>query len=240
MIPVEVTEAGLCVYTKPVENFLDRIYERSKHGHTFHDLYKVLTWPRLLSYAAIRILGNKGAYTAGVDGVTKGYFMRTFQQQITEIRKSLKEGYKPGDILRTYIPKKKGKRPLGISILRDRVLQEAIRLILEAIWEPEFSPYSHGYRIRRSREDCLKDTFLYMQPNRKMAYALEGDIVGFFDNISHKILYRLLGRRIHDHKFRVLIWRMMRARIAEGKKLEWWLPWLKTTLPMKGSRSAKV
>ncbi len=222
-LPICIDSESISAYVRPVENFLDRIYNRSKRNNgknIFSRLAKALTWPRLIVCAALKVLANSGSYTPGVDSVTKGIFMRTFEKQVEIIKEMIKKGYRPGDVLRVYIPKPNGdKRPLGIAILRDRIIQEMYRMILEAIYEPHFLPESHGFRIGRSTQDCLKDCMSYVQPNKKMYYVLEFDIKKFFDNMEHKITYKLLGWKIKDHSFKVGIWRFMRARILDDGKL---------------------
>ncbi len=180
-------EERVTAYVEPVDNFLNRLYNRSKqfNGNAdFTKLHKALTWPKLLSYAALNILGNSGAYTPGVDGITKGIFLRTFEKQIEEIRKIVKS-YSPKEVFRVFIPKPNGeKRPLGILVLRDRVIQEAVRMMLEAIYEPVFRDESWGFRTGRSTQDCLKNCMVALQPRRKMQYVLEFDIKKFFDYAS--------------------------------------------------------
>jgi len=209
----------ITAYVKPVENFLKRLYFRSRKDPkaVFTGLYKELKWPKLLTYAALRILGNQGAYTEGIDNVTKGLFLRTFEQQIKDIQAEIKEGIDPLAVRRAWIPKpgKTEKRPLGIPALRDKVIQEAIRLILEAIYEPTFKRNSVGFRCGFSTQDALKDCWAYMQPKKKMQYVLEFDIRKFFDNVDHEILFNILGEKIHDRKLRIAIWKIMKAEIYE-------------------------
>lgn len=185
----DISEEKIVVYAKAVEQTLDKLFRSSERDSDkcFDKLYDLLTWPRLLGLAAIKVLGNSGAYTAGVDSIEKGQFMATFDNQIKHIRKDLlaHDGYKPGAVLRRFIPKKNGKlRPLGIPNLRDRVVQEAIRMILEPILEPCFQRDSHGFRIGHSTQDCRKDIMPYLDPHKKMQYVLEGDIKSFLDHPS--------------------------------------------------------
>lgn len=222
-VPVALGDQGIEVYAKPVEQTLDRLYQNSEHNPEkfFENLYRLLTWPRLLAVAAIKILGNSGAYTPGIDSVTKGVFLRTFSKQIEIIRTQLLslKGYHPDAIVRRYIPKKDGrKRPLGIPTIRDRVVQEAVRMILEPIFEPTFDRSSHGFRVGHGVQDCRRDIMPYIHPSRKTQYVLEGDITGFFDNVDHKITWNLLGKKIHDRRLRTLIYRFLKAEIVENDK----------------------
>jgi group II intron reverse transcriptase/maturase len=88
-------------------------------------------------------------------------------------------------------------------------------MILEAVYEPTFSKFSHGFRPKHSVQDCRKDIMANMYPRKKFEYVLEGDIKGFFDNVDHKKLWVLLGRKIHDRRLRTLIYRFLKAEIIE-------------------------
>lgn len=215
-----VRDDRITAYVVPVENFLKKLYYRSVNDPkaTFTSLYKELEWPRLLSYAALRVLGNSGAYTAGIDKVAKGIFLKTFDKQIEDIRKEIVAGIDPLAVRRVWIPKpgKTEKRPLGIPTLKDKVIQEAIRLMLEAIYEPTFKRNSVGFRCGFSTQDALKDCWALMQPKKKMQYVLEFDIKKFFDSVDHEILFKILGEKIHDRKLRIAIWRIMKAEIYEN------------------------
>jgi len=216
---LSISDDRITVYVKPVESFLKRLYYRSVDDPkaVFYGLYKELNNTNLLCYAALKILGNQGAYTAGIDKIAKGIFLRTFDKQILDIQKDIIKGIKPLAVERVYIPKpgKTEKRPLGIPAIKDKVIQEAIRLMLEAIYEPTFKRNSVGFRCGFSTQDALKDCWAYMQPCKKMQYVLEFDIKKFFDNVDHKILYKILGEKIHDRRFRNAIWRIMKAEICE-------------------------
>src|SRR5262249_5060690 len=115
--------------------------------HKFGDLYSLLcneVWLRVAAHATLR---NAGSRTAGIDSMTKSKFLGDFDGNITKLKESLKaKSFEPVPVKRVYIPKpnSENKRPLGIPTLRDRIVQNALRMILEPIWESDFSIHSYG------------------------------------------------------------------------------------------------
>ena len=134
---------------------LGGISECSKKGrHKVKNLFKILVnTPELWDVAHQNISKNKGATTKGVDEVTVDGHS---DERSLEIRNQLRNNtYRPSPTRRVYIPKSNGKqRPLGVPTYPDKLVQEACRILLEAIYEPTFSEYSYGYRPRRSAQDC--------------------------------------------------------------------------------------
>ena len=177
-------------------------YERLYRNLYNHDFY-------LQAYQ--NIYANKGAMTPGIDGIT---FDGLGNRRITQLINSLKNhSYQPNPVKRVYIPKKNGKkRPLGIASSDDKLVQEIIRMILESIYEPTFSNYSHGFRPTRSCHTAL----LQIQHNfTGIRWFIEGDIKAYFDTIDHHILIEILRRRIKDEAFIELIWKFLRAGYLE-------------------------
>jgi RNA-directed DNA polymerase len=186
--------------------------------HRFTNLYSLLHWDYWIRCAADAVLARPGSTTAGVDGTTRDAFKANYEQEITHLMASLKrKTYRPQPVRRTYIPKSNGKRrPLGIATLRDRIVQEALRAILDPIYEADFQPHSYGFRKGR----CTMDASAVMMPlcntANKHYYVIEGDIRSYFDNVHHRKLVSLLKRRIADKDILDLIWKFLKAGVMEG------------------------
>ena len=180
---------------------------------TYHyeRLYRNLYNPEFYLQAYYNIYAKPGNMTSGTDRQTiDGMGM----ERIGKLIESLKDhSYRPNPARRTYIKKKNGKmRPLGIPSFDDKLVQEIVRMLLEAIYEPTFSNYSHGFRPNRSCHTAL----LQLQRNfRGARWFIEGDIKSFFDNIDHAVLVGILRRRIHDEYFLALIWKFLKAGYLE-------------------------
>src|SRR5262249_10327669 len=124
----------------------------------FVDLYSLLCNEVWLREAAHKVLRNKGSETAGIDGNVKSNFLGDYDGNITRLRELLKaKTFEPEPVRRVYIPKPntRKQRPLGIPTLRDRIAQEALRMILEPIWESDFSQHSYGFRPTRNTYDAI-------------------------------------------------------------------------------------
>jgi len=192
---------------------LKSLTEKSKDkGYKFQRLYRNLYNPEFYWLAYKNIYANKGSMTAGVDGITMDNMSNN---RIEKIIDSLKTGsYKPNPARREYIAKKnsKKKRPLGIPSGDDKLVQEVVRMILESIFEPNFSNRSHGFRPKRSCHTALKqihDTFTGAH------WFVEGDIEACFDSFDHHVLINLLRRRIDDEAFIALMWKFLKAGYME-------------------------
>lgn len=180
-------------------------------AYQYERLYRNLYNSEFYLLAYQNIYANTGNMTAGTDGKTvDGMGM----ERIERLIKSLKDhSYQPNPARRTYIKKSNGKlRPLGIPSFDDKLVQEIVRMMLESIYEPTFSNRSHGFRPNRSCHTAL------MQLQDKFSgvkWFIEGDIKGFFDNISHAVLVSILRKRIHDEYFLGLIWKFLKAGYVE-------------------------
>ena len=161
------------------------------------------------------IYSKQGNMTAGTDGKTIDAMSI---ERIDRIIETLKhESYKPVPARRVYIPKKNGKlRPLGIPSIDDKLVQEVIRMLLEAIYEDSFEEISHGFRPNRSCHTALRQI-----QNRfvRCKWYVEGDIKGFFDNIDHEIMINILRKRIKDERFINLIRKFLNAGYMEQQEL---------------------
>ena len=179
--------------------------------YVFHRVYRNLFNRDLFLRAYLKLAPNEGNMTKGTDGKTiDGFGMALVDELIDELRH---ERYHPKPARREYIPKTNGKlRPLGIPTFRDKLVQEAVREVLEAIYEPIFLDTSHGFRPGRSCHTALKSIQFGC---RGSSWVVEGDITSFFDNIDHDTLLSLIGRKIDDGRILELIRRFLKAGYIE-------------------------
>lgn len=178
------------------------------------DLYKFLIDDDAIWYQAYQnIYSNRGAFTKGISNDTLDNFNK---ERIDNIIISLKDKtYTPTPVRRVLIPKLNGKtRPLGIPTGTDKLVQEACRIILEAIYEPKFSNLSHGFRPNRSCHTALKEIYKWTSTK----WFIEFDIKGCFDNINHNILLNILNERIDNNNFIELINKFLKAGYLENWK----------------------
>lgn len=198
---------------KSTMEILTKLQENSQKNHDeiFTRLYRYLLRPDIYFIAYQHLYSNKGAGTKGVNDDTADGFS---EQYVTAIIEALRTGsYEPKPVRRTYIQKKNGKlRPLGLSVFADKLVQEAIRMILEAIYEPIFSIYSHGFRPGRS---CHTALAMIKHEFTGAKWFIEGDIKGCFDNIDHPTLIGVLNRKIKDARFLNLIRMFLKAGYME-------------------------
>lgn len=195
---------------------LNSLWKQSQRSdYKFKRLYRILFNESMFHSAYQRIYAKTGNMTPGNDGATiDDMSLQRIEKLIESIRS---EQYKPHPAKRVYIPKKNGKlRPLGIPSFNDKLVQEVIRMILEAIFEKQFEDSSHGFRPRRSCHTALTQV-----QNRFTAtkWFIEGDIKGFFDNIHHEVLIKSLQKRIADDRFLRLIRKFLNAGYIENRTL---------------------
>jgi len=185
----------------------------------FYGLYDLLYDRNWLRLAHAYVKQNAGSTTAGCDGINMATFDEELEGNLQEITEELKsETFKPMPVRRVYIPTPNGKtRPLGIPSIKDRIVQEALRMVLEPIFEADFSPYSFGFRPTRRTMDAIKCITWSTQEHKKYFWVIEGDIASYFDTIHHPKLIRLLGRRVKDQKILRLIWNFLRAGVMEKR-----------------------
>ena len=200
---------------QPTTEVLARIRKNSisHKEEVFTRLYRYLLRPDIYFLAYKHLYANKGASTKGVNDDTADGFS---EAKIAGIIESLKNGtYQPSPVRRTYIAKKSNpakKRPLGIPTFTDKLVQEVLRMILEAVYEPLFLDCSHGYRPNRSCHTALKDLKHQFHGTR---WFVEGDIKGCFDNINHAALVTVIGKKIKDAQLIQLIYKFLKAGYIE-------------------------
>ena len=196
--PQQVLNA-LCVHSKD-------------SGYRYERLYRILFNEKMFFIAYQRKYANQGNMTPGTDDKTVD---RMSIDRIQKLVASLRdESYQPHPARRVYIPKKNGKkRPLGIPSFEDKLVQEVVHMILEAIYEGHFEDTSHGFRPGRSCHTALRDIKVTFKGTR---WFIEGDIKGFFDNIDHATMIDILRERISDERFLRLIRKFLNAGYIEN------------------------
>ena len=194
------------------ERVLNSLNEHSKDSsYRFERLYRILFNEELFYVAYQKIASNGGSTTKGSDGRSIDEMsLARIETLITSLKD---ESYQPHPSRRVHIPKKNGRtRPLGIPAFEDKLVQEVVRMILEAIYEGHFETTSHGFRPKRSCHTAL----LHIQKTFSGAkWFIEGDIKGFFDNIDHDVLVGILRERISDDRFIRLIRKFLKAGYVE-------------------------
>ncbi len=192
---------------------LENLQKHSKEeNYKYERLYRNLYNEDFYLQALQNIYANKGAMTPGIDGLTLDGYGKERVERIIHAMKD--HSYQPNPVRRQYIKKKNGKmRPLGISSSDDKLVEEVIKMILESIYDPTFSNYSHGFRPGRSCHTAL----LQLQQNfTGVKWFVEGDIKAYFDTIDHHNLINILRRRIKDEAFIELIWKFLNAGYMEN------------------------
>lgn len=183
-----------------------------------YGLLEFILSPSNLNAAYLQVSRNKGA--GGVDQMEieslKDYLVRHRDGLIASIRLGK---YRPNPVRRVEIPKENGsKRQLGIPTVVDRVIQQAIAQVLSPIYEPGFSPYSYGFRPRRSAHQALRTCQQYITEG--YSYAVDLDLEKFFDTVSHSKLIEVLSRKVKDGRVISLIHKYLNAGVMKGGKYE--------------------
>ena len=196
------------------ETVLNVIRERGERGLPLENIYRLLYNRNLYLRAYGRIYSNQGAMTKGITAETvDGMSLAKIDRIIDELRY---ERFRWTPVRRVNIPKPNGKtRPLGIPTWTDKLLQEVIRMILEAYYEPQFSDRSHGFRPDRGCHTALSEVANSWDGVR---WFVEGDIKGCFDNIDHEVMLSVLGEKLHDNRFLRLLKYLLKAGYMEDWK----------------------
>lgn len=221
---------SVSVNTGAILNMQHKLYSwsRTDPSKVYSDLFNLVCDERTLSLAWSSLSRNTGSRTPGIDGLT----CRKIEKRaggasgfLTEVRDELRTGtYCPQPVRQRLIPKpgKPGQfRPLGIPTIKDRLVQMALKIVLEPIFEADFHPTSYGFRRGRSTLDALAIIQMQLHATKRgtsaVEYIIEGDIKGCFDNVDHHRLMNLIRKRIKDTKVLRLIRAFLKAGImAEG------------------------
>lgn len=222
----KTTNAGRVGPEKHLPTSLSGIERKARQNknHKFENLYRLLNrytlgdcWP----------LVNKRA-ACGIDKITAKHYEKHLDDELRQLEVELKtDSYKCLAIRETLIPKADGKfRPLGIPVVRDKLLQTCCSKILEAIYEPKFCECRYGYRRNRSAKDAVKHLSRELNFG-KYGYIVEADIKGYFENIDHEMLLKMIEHDVTDKRFVALIRKWLKVKIIKQDGTY--------TQPMKGT-----
>jgi len=180
--------------------------------YRFRNLYTMLNQEMLLD--SWRFIRKEAAY--GVDRVSAGEYEQNLEANIQDLVERLKrKGYRAKPVRRQYIPKGDGgERPLGIPATEDKLLQLAVKRILEAIYEADFLKCSYGYRPKVGAREAVHDLTVKLQFGN-YHYVVEADIKGFFDHVDHEWMVQMLQERIDDRALLRLIQKWLKAGVLE-------------------------
>lgn len=193
------------------------LFPVNRYDGRVRNLMDLMHHPQWLRVAAERALRRSHNKAPGVDGVTACDFREGLEGKIEVLRLELKRGtYQPQPARRVMIPKANGKmRPLGIPCMRDKIVQEAIRMALEPIFEVEFHDSSYGFRPNRNTHHAIFSCQNLMRS--KFSWVIEGDVKACFDEISHDAILKVVREKVMDNKFLELIRRFLKAGVeVEG------------------------
>ena len=196
---------------KPAETVVNVIRERGERGLPLENIYRLLYNRELYLRAYGRLYSNQVAMTKGTTAETVGGMsLAKIDRIIDELRY---ERFRWTPVRRVNLPKPNGgTRPLGIPIWTDKLLQEVIRIVLEAYYEPQFSDHSHGFRPDRGCHTALGEVVTHWTGVRSF---VEGDIKGCFDNIDNDVMLSVLGEKLHDNRFLNLLKYLLKAGYME-------------------------
>ena len=194
-------------------------------GRRFDDLFNFVYDPATLLVAFERVAGNQGANTPGVDGLTVAFVEEFLGVPgfLDDLRASVKAGtFRPLPVRERKIPKPGGSgkvRKLGIPVIADRVVQAALKLVLEPIFEADFVPVSYGFRPRRRAHDAIAEIHHYGTQGYR--WVLDADIEACFDSIDHTALMDRMRRRVKDKRVLALVKAFLKAGVlTEGGNRE--------------------
>lgn len=188
-------------------------------GGKWHSLIDKVSRLETLELGWARVAENAGA--AGVDRMSVERFAQKRDCYLAELAQALRDGsYRPLPVRRVYIPKGKGRRPLGIPVVKDRIVQASLKLVIEPIFEHEFEPRSYGFRPGLGCKDALREVDRYLKAG--YTWVVDADLQSYFDTIPHESLLAKVGSRIADGRVLELIRRFLKQDIMED--LKQWTP----------------
>lgn len=206
-----------------LREILDKLYQHSKEAYgvgnrpAFNGLLEIMSAETTIVTAIHNIKSNRGSKTPGVDSKTmRNYLQRPFPRVVKEIQSAFKN-FEPQKIRRVYIdkPGKAEKRPLGIPTIRDRIVQECMRIVLEPIFEAQFFAHSYGFRPMRDAPTAMERAKVLIH-HTGYYWIIEGDISKCFDRIDHAILLkRLYHIGVRDRRVLQIIKAMLKAGIMD-------------------------
>jgi RNA-directed DNA polymerase len=201
------------------ERMVSALVNGVKGGKWFSLVDKVFR-PATLEAAWRQVARNKGA--AGVDGQSIERFAAQAARYLSELRDSLRDGsYRPHPVKRVEIPKGDGRtRPLGIPTVKDRIVQTALKMVIEPIFEVQFRPRSYGFRPGRGCKDALREVDRLVKDG--FTFAVDADLQGYFDSIPHDRLMALVEQSISDGRVLALLGGFLRQDIM--KDMARWTP----------------
>ena len=190
-------------------------WAKADPGRRFDDLFNLVYDPAFLTVAWRRVRGNKGARTAGVDGVAPRSIVFGAEGLLRGLREDLKaRRFVPQRVREKTIPKSNGKvRALGIPTTADRVVQASLKLVLEPIFEADFKPCSYGFRPKRRAQDAIAEIHYLASPPRNYEWVFEADIEACFDQIDHTALMGRVRDRVGDRGVLALVKAFLRAGV---------------------------
>lgn len=200
---------------------LATLEQNSVRAGKWHSLIDKVYKPANLFSAYREVAANKGA--PGVDNITIEEFTANLQRNMNKLEQQLREGtYQPQAIKRVHIPKPgtKETRPLGIPTVRDRLVQNALRHVLEPILERQFAEHSYGFRPGKGCKDALRRVDSHVKQGFK--YTVDVDLKSYFDTIPHDLLIRELRKYVADNSLIELVEKFLQAEVLDG--LEHWTP----------------
>lgn len=190
-------------------------WSSAERERKFDRLLRIIADRTWLQEAARVTLASRGARTPGIDGINKVKLEPMLRAELEHIRAELLAGtYQPLPAKRVYIPKANGKhRPLGIPTLRDRIVQRAMLMVMEPIWESDFHRLSYGFRPERSVHHAIRTVKFQLQDSTETVgrWVIEGDLASYFDTVHHRLLMKGVRKRIRDQRFLSLLWRFIKA-----------------------------